>query len=60
MTAPALAPIDPNVADSADADLDRRVQELRRLIAAGNISPSRIRMARFALREAEQQLKPRG
>ena len=51
-----LPPLDPNVAPYvADADEARRIETLRRLIATGELSPSRRRLAQNELRVLEQQ-----
>lgn len=53
----ALPPLDPNVLDSADADLDRRAQFLRAQLAEGRHRPSRLALIRCELLDVEAQLK---
>ena len=55
-----LPPLDPNVAPAdADADEERRERHLRKLLAEGNLSPSRRRMIEADLREIERELRAR-
>jgi hypothetical protein len=52
-----LPPLDPNAAPQlADADEERRRDSLRRLIATGELSPSRRRLAQAELREIKESL----
>lgn len=50
-TAAKFSPLDPNELRSADADMRRRERYLRKLIADGGMSPSRMRLAAAQLRE---------
>jgi hypothetical protein len=54
-----LPPLDPNAEDSADADLARRERYLRRRLAEGGYTPSRLRLLNQELREVVEKRKAR-
>lgn len=57
MTDPAVAPVDPDIANEPDADLERRIRERRKRLAEGGMSPAKRRMLEAEQRADERTLR---